>query len=119
MCSLSLSCSPRYLEMNAPGATKSRRLYVMNPNKVKTCKDLVEKHEARGDKILVFCDDVFGAKQYAEILVVPMIIGETHQDDRLSILEKFRTDSGYVWTERVPSGARPNVGNGSIWGHPI
>ena len=34
-------------------------LYVLNPNKCLACDYLVRHHEARGDKILIFCDKYF------------------------------------------------------------
>ena len=31
-------------------------LWVMNPNKMRACEFLIQYHEARGDKIVVFAD---------------------------------------------------------------
>lgn len=41
---------------------KSRKrvlLYCMNPRKFQACQFLIEYHEKRGDKIIVFSDNVF------------------------------------------------------------
>jgi len=45
-----------------------RLLYTMNPNKFRACQHLVNEHERRGDKILVFSDNIFALKLYAEKL---------------------------------------------------
>ena len=34
-------------------------LYWMNPAKMAACRYLIDKHEAAGDKIVVFCDNVW------------------------------------------------------------
>jgi DNA excision repair protein ERCC-3 len=68
----------------------SRRLCVMNPNKFRTCQFLIEYHEKRQDKIIVFADDVFALKFYAEKLLKPYIYGEVSQSERKNILENFR-----------------------------
>jgi DNA excision repair protein ERCC-3 len=36
----------------------------MNPNKIQACQVLIEAHEAQGDKIIVFSDNVFALKVY-------------------------------------------------------
>lgn len=45
--------------------TKSRLrmlLWCMNPKKFQACQYLINYHEARGDKIIVFSDNVFALK---------------------------------------------------------
>jgi DNA excision repair protein ERCC-3 len=68
----------------------SNRLCVMNPNKFRICQFLIEFHEKRQDKILVFADDVFALQFYARKLVKPYIFGELSQRERSNILENFR-----------------------------
>lgn len=34
-------------------------LYVMNPKKLQACQYLIQYHERRGDKIIVFSDNVY------------------------------------------------------------
>ena len=46
-----------------------RRLSVFNPNKFRVCQALIEYHEQRSDKIIVFCDDVSAVRVYALKLV--------------------------------------------------
>jgi DNA excision repair protein ERCC-3 len=59
----------------------SKRLCVMNPNKVRTCQFLIEYHEKRQDKILVFADNVFALQIYAKKLFKPYIFGELSQSE--------------------------------------
>lgn len=61
--------------LDSKSADKQRLLYVMNPNKFRTCEYLIRLHEARGDKVLVFSDNVFALKTYAFKLNKPMIYG--------------------------------------------
>lgn len=42
-----------------------RLLYVNNPNKFLTCQYLIQYHESRGDKIIVFSDNLIALKNYA------------------------------------------------------
>ncbi len=68
-----------------------QRIFVLNPNKVAACRELVDVHKKRGDKILVFSDDIFALKRYAELLQVPMLYGDTPAADRLQIISGFKT----------------------------
>lgn len=34
-------------------------LHAMNPNKIQACQFLINYHESRGDKVIVFSDNVF------------------------------------------------------------
>ncbi|XP_071715451.1 general transcription and DNA repair factor IIH helicase/translocase subunit XPB1-like [Rutidosis leptorrhynchoides] len=70
---------------------KKQTLYVMNPNKFRACEYLIRSHEERGDKIIVFADNLFALKIYAEKLEKPMIYGDTRHDERTKILEAFKT----------------------------
>ena len=56
-------------------ANRQRLLYVMNPNKFRTCQYLIRQHERRGDKVLVFSDNVFALTTYALALNKPYIYG--------------------------------------------
>lgn len=57
----------------------SQLLYVMNPNKFRACQYLIEYHEKRGDKTIVFSDNVYALKHYAVKLNKPYIYGPTSQ----------------------------------------
>lgn len=67
-----------------------RLLYTMNPTKFNVCKYLINKHEALGDKIIVFSDNLFALKRYAIRLKKPYIYGPTSQAERMLILSEFR-----------------------------
>jgi DNA excision repair protein ERCC-3 len=41
------------------------RLSVLNPNKFRACQFLVNFHTKRGDKVLVFSDDIYALETYA------------------------------------------------------
>lgn len=50
----------------------------MNPNKFRACEFLIRFHEQqRGDKIIVFADNLFALTEYAMKLRKPMIYGAT------------------------------------------
>jgi len=68
------------------------RLCVMNPNKFRICQFLIRYHESRDDKIIVFSDNTFALKTYAEKLGKPFIYGKTSQNERLQILQDFQRD---------------------------
>lgn len=65
-------------------------LYFNNPTKYMTCDYLVKLHEARGDKIIIFCDHIFAIRQYAHCLGIPYISGEVGDRERLNIISHFR-----------------------------
>ncbi|KAG8055786.1 hypothetical protein GUJ93_ZPchr0001g29754 [Zizania palustris] len=70
---------------------KKQVLYAMNPNKFRACEFLIRFHEQqRGDKIIVFADNLFALTQYAMILRKPMIYGSTSHVERTRILDQFK-----------------------------
>lgn len=72
---------------------KSRKrglLYIMNPRKFQACQFLIDYHEKRGDKIIVFSDNVYALRMYAQKLNKAFIYGETPQQERLRILDNFQ-----------------------------
>jgi superfamily II DNA or RNA helicase len=54
-------------------------LYVMNPSKFRSTQYLIRYHERRGDKTIVFSDNVFALKHYAIKMNRPYIYGPTSQ----------------------------------------
>ena len=66
-------------------------LYSMNPNKIRTCSYLIDFHEAKYDKILVFCDNLYCLKRYAGVMKRPYICGSVKQSDRARLLEQFKS----------------------------
>ncbi|XP_031495189.1 general transcription and DNA repair factor IIH helicase subunit XPB1-like [Nymphaea colorata] len=70
---------------------KKQALYVMNPNKFRACEFLIRFHEQeRGDKIIVFADNLFALTEYAMKLRKPMIYGATSHSERTKILSAFK-----------------------------
>ncbi|KAL2110012.1 hypothetical protein VUR80DRAFT_1703 [Thermomyces stellatus] len=65
-------------------------LYIMNPNKFQACQYLIRYHEERGDKIIVFSDNVYALRAYALKLGKAFIYGNTSQSERLQVLENFQ-----------------------------
>eukprot|EP00899_Mesostigma_viride_P004782 jgi/Mesvir1/14304/Mv09727-RA.4 len=72
-------------------AGKRQALYVMNPNKFQACQFLVSYHEGRGDKVIVFSDNIFALREYALKLKKPFIYGPTSHYERTRILSAFKT----------------------------
>ncbi|KAL7711833.1 DNA 3'-5' helicase [Entamoeba marina] len=71
-----------------------KRLGVINPRKVEACKFLVDAHLSRGDKVIVFCDDLTPARYYAKQLKCSnsFMDGATSEEKRAKILESFRNN---------------------------
>ena len=83
-------------------------LYCMNPKKFQACQFLIKYHEDRGDKIIVFSDNVFALEvslslyvlgdgrlkvpwqAYAKKLGKLYIHGGTGQVERMRILQHFQ-----------------------------
>lgn len=79
-----------YQEYLRQSARKKMLLYIMNPTKFQACQFLIHYHEKRGDKIIVFSDNVYALKEYALKLAKPFICGDTPQHERLKILKNFQ-----------------------------
>ncbi|KAH8894945.1 DNA repair helicase rad25 [Thozetella sp. PMI_491] len=75
--------------LRAPSRMK-RTLYAMNPRKFQACQYLINYHEARGDKIIVFSDELYSLKQYALKLNKVFIYGGTGQQERMQVLQNFQ-----------------------------
>lgn len=68
-----------------------RRLWTCNPNKLRVCEYLIKFHQARKDKIIVFSDNLFALKEVAFALKAPYISGEVTLQERMVIINKFKT----------------------------
>ncbi|KAF2021292.1 TFIIH basal transcription factor complex helicase XPB subunit [Aaosphaeria arxii CBS 175.79] len=80
-----------YSEWLKPSTVQKRAmLSIMNPRKFQACEFLINYHEARGDKIIVFSDNVYALEKYARKLKKAYIYGGTPQAERLRILENFQ-----------------------------
>lgn len=69
-------------------------LCVLNPTKARICDFLIRYHESRGDRILVFSDNVFALRSYASKMKKPFIYGTTGSFERLTILKEFQESQG-------------------------
>ncbi|KAM0678835.1 DNA repair helicase RAD25 [Binucleata daphniae] len=81
-----------YKEYLKATSRKRRVISVINPTKFQICAHLIKMHEAKGDKIIVFSDNVFALKKYAIHLNKPYIYGPTGQAERMKILKQFQTN---------------------------
>ncbi|WUR03051.1 DNA repair helicase RAD25 [Vairimorpha necatrix] len=81
-----------YREYLIQNSRKKRLLSIMNPTKFQVCEYLINMHEAKGDKIIVFSDSVAALKSYALKLGKPYIYGPTGQTERMRILKQFQTN---------------------------
>lgn len=77
-----------------PERTAGQRqlLFVMNPAKLRACQYLVQYHEARGDKVIVFSDNIFALREYAVRLRRPFIYGATGHQERTRVLHAFKSN---------------------------
>ena len=94
-CPMTTEFYREYLDPRLRGVNQifraQQRIFVLNPNKVAACRHLVKVHTDRGDKILVFSDDIFALRHYALLLKVPMLYGDTPAHERLNIIAQFKT----------------------------
>ena len=79
-----------YQEYLRESSRRKALLYIMNPRKFQACQFLVDYHERRGDKVIVFSDNVYALEKYALKLNKAYIYGGTPQNERLRILENFQ-----------------------------
>ncbi|KAI9726075.1 MAG: hypothetical protein M1828_002083 [Chrysothrix sp. TS-e1954] len=79
-----------YAEYLRESARRRMLLYTMNPKKFQACQYLIDYHEKRGDKIIVFSDNVYTLKRYSLKLRKAYIYGGTPQNERLRILDNFQ-----------------------------
>lgn len=99
-CPMTKEFYAEYVKGSATGQNNSRLqrlLYNLNPTKFRTCEYLVTYHAARGDKIIIFSDDLPALILYCSslkgVLDVPYIYGETPHADRENILKLFKQRS--------------------------
>ncbi|KAI9828430.1 MAG: transcription factor TFIIH complex ERCC-3 subunit [Thelocarpon impressellum] len=79
-----------YQEYLREKSRKRNLLFIMNPRKFQACQFLINYHEKRGDKVIVFSDNTYALKKYALALGKAFIYGETPQAERLRLLENFQ-----------------------------
>eukprot|EP00922_Rhytidocystis_sp_ex-Travisia-forbesii_P024726 GHVS01036283.1.p1 GENE.GHVS01036283.1~~GHVS01036283.1.p1 ORF type:complete len:873 (+),score=83.29 GHVS01036283.1:158-2620(+) len=81
-----------YREYLRGSHAKQRKLWVCNPNKMMACEFLLRYHEARGDKVIVFSDNLFALDNAARALHKPFISGAVSMAERMTIINMFKTD---------------------------
>ncbi|KAH9900584.1 P-loop containing nucleoside triphosphate hydrolase protein [Xylariomycetidae sp. FL2044] len=86
-CPMTTEFYDEYLRTNDRGLKQN--LYVMNPRKIQACQFLIDYHEKRGDKIIVFSDNVYALKEIATSLEKAYICGETRETERAQVLDNF------------------------------
>jgi len=69
---------------------KRRALWNCNPNKLKVCEYLIKVHESRGDKTIVFSDNIFILEKLAKQLGRYYICGKVDMRERMQILAAFK-----------------------------
>ncbi|KAF2857483.1 DNA repair helicase RAD25 [Piedraia hortae CBS 480.64] len=99
-----------YSEYIKQGTSVNRRslLSTMNPRKFQACQFLIDFHERRGDKIIVFSDNVYALQQYATGLGKPYIYGDTNQREREMVLQNFQ------YNDRVSTIFLSKIGDTSL-----
>ncbi|KAJ9616983.1 DNA repair helicase RAD25 [Cladophialophora chaetospira] len=81
-----------YQEYQNSNPRKRLLFYIMNPEKFRVCQYLINYHEKRGDKIIVFSDNVYALKHYARSMGRYFIYGQTSNAERIEVLERFQND---------------------------
>ena len=76
--------------LRTKNTNKRALLFTMNPRKFQACQFLIDYHEKRGDKVIVFSDNVYALISYARRLGKAMIYGETPQHEREKVLSNFQ-----------------------------
>jgi DNA excision repair protein ERCC-3 len=84
-----------YKEYLSGDLKKQQLLYVMNPNKFRATQYLIDWHEKRGDKILVFSDIIYALERYAKDLKKPYLHGATSERERLDLLAHLQIDDNF------------------------
>ena len=74
-----------------------RLLYILNPTKIRVCEYLMKyhTHADRGDKVIIFADDVVALELICTSMGVPFIIGKTQEEERREFISKFKNTSSY------------------------
>jgi len=65
-------------------------MYVLNPYKYVALRKLLEDHRAKGDKILIFSENVAAIKRYGTALRCWFMHGGTPDQEREHLLRRFR-----------------------------
>jgi DNA excision repair protein ERCC-3 len=102
---------------------RQQLLFCCNPTKAMACEYLIRTHEARGDKVIVFSDNIFALKTFATALRKPLIYGDTTHGERTQVLHAFKTNPqvNTIFLSKVGHGRGRGGGEGgdaaaACWG---
>ena len=79
--------------LNTSSAFVQRSLYTANPRKLTACEYLIKLHEQRGDKVIIFCDNISLLKDMARRCKKPFICGSVSMQERMAIIRCFQHSS--------------------------
>ena len=88
-CTLSNEFAAEYLRY--PSGKLKDFIACLNPSKLQATAAIVNYHEMRGDKTLVFSDSLFVLNQLQSILRKPSVSGATPLKERLQLLSDFQS----------------------------
>jgi len=89
LCAMTAEFMAEYLK-GGRGHHLANLLVTCNPNKFRTCEFLMHAHEQRGDKVIVFVDNIAAIELYASLLHRPCIQGTTSEKQRLNLFAQFQ-----------------------------
>jgi len=75
--------------LNEPNHRKRELLHTFNPSKYRTCQYLINLHEQRGDKVLVFSDSIPALEYYARTMKRPYLHGKTAEVERQEFISRL------------------------------
>ena len=88
-CSMTEDFYNEYLVTESENKRYSQVLSDFNPNKFRAMQYLIRVHEERGDKVLIFSDNIPLLKHCAKLLRKPFIYGKTGDQERKYWLHNF------------------------------
>lgn len=98
-----------YREYLREQSRKRMLLYCMNPRKFQACQFLINYHEARGDKIIVFSDNVFALEvsdycrcKVTKILLTWLLTGICQKVGKAVHPRRYRSDRAYTHPAAFP-----------------
>lgn len=105
-CQMTTEFYAEYLKTK--NTNKRSLLYTMNPRKFQAAQFLIDYHERRGDKTIVFSDNVYALKAYATKLGKAFIYGGTSNQERQTVLQNF------MYNEEVKTIFLSKIGDTSL-----
>ncbi|KDD74832.1 hypothetical protein H632_c1046p0, partial [Helicosporidium sp. ATCC 50920] len=88
-CPMTREFMGEYLRPGQSAPTKAL-LWIMNPAKLRAAQFLVRYHERRGDKVIVFSDNIHALREYAVRMRRPFVYGGTGHAERTRVLHAFK-----------------------------